>query len=130
MPDPVTVSLVVGLLVQKFSENLGADLGSAAAKALSRFVGGIEERLRRDPAAGSAVERLQQAPNDAAARQDVERAVERRLTDDAEFRHVVEALVTQIRTDPGFSRFAVDIGGNASVGKVVQIERVEGDVSF
>lgn len=130
MPDPVTAGLIVALLTQNFSEALGKDLGEAAGSGLARFGSLVRSRLRGDPAAEQAVEALAAAPGDSARRDAALIAIQRRLDDDPQFRSDIARFVGASAGDPHFQRSIIQVGGEATVGKIVQIDRVTGDVSF
>jgi hypothetical protein len=131
MPDPLTAGLMVSLLARGFTEALGKNLGADADSTLKRFASLVRSRFAGDPQVETALSTLATAPDDEQAKVTLETAIAQRLDADPEFR---QALLSFVRdgtaTDPAFAHTVVQVGGQATVGKIVQIEQITGDVSF
>jgi hypothetical protein len=139
MVEPVSAGLLAALLALKFSEGLGTQLGAATSAALGRLSESVRERLselreRGRPGATEAEEALaslEAAPDSERQLTAATSALDRLLQQDAGFRREVEELLgTAVRQDPGLRGFQVQVGGQASVDKIVQIGDVHGDVTF
>lgn len=137
--EPISVGLLVALLAQKSSEALGTQLGAVASEALDQLSESIRERLgklrRRDrPGAAEAEEALvslEAAPDSERRLMAATNALNRLIQEDPGLRREVEELLAAaVRQAPGLRGFQVQVGGQASVGKIVQIGDVQGDVAF
>ncbi|MFD8611332.1 hypothetical protein [Streptomyces sp. NPDC059631] len=107
------------------------EAGSGAWRTTARITAFLRRRFGGDQQALDALQQCENNPSDALAQQALRTALDRHLEEDDNFRsELLAALEAQ-----GYSRDAVlnnrvTVTDQANVGKIVQIERVQGDVSF
>ena len=128
MVEPVTVGVIAAALVAKALDRAEDDAVDAGEGALRRLLGFLRDRFARDdePGPGTALARVQDAPDSPSRVQDLAGAIDRVAELDPAFHSALEGLITQAR------RSGVDVGAivqTATGNQNVQIAGVvDGDV--
>jgi len=120
--DPATMA-VVGMALAKSTEGFAGEAGKGLWTALGRVVNAVRSRMRGEPA----LTIWEQRPDDLEARSALARAVRERLNGDPEFRHELTTVLGELEQH---QEFAVQVQGNAAVGKIVNVGTVQGDLNF
>ncbi|OHV34664.1 hypothetical protein CC117_20880 [Parafrankia colletiae] len=121
---------VAALFAVRATEAFGAGAGEGAWGFVRRLADLVRTRFSSDPDAGAALDELSASPSDAARIEAVAAFVQGYADVDPGFAAELERLIRHGASDPVAGRFVTEITGNASVGKLVNIGEVTGDVSF
>jgi hypothetical protein len=125
--DPVSVaSAAAVLLATEGGAGLAGEAGKAAWAGLGRLVALVRGKFAADPPAARALEQAQASPADAAGVRRLAETLARHGERDPAFLAALADLVDQARRDP----VVVQVNDYGSIGKVVSIGAVHGDVSF
>jgi hypothetical protein len=111
-------------------DGLGKETGHGVWLGASRLAAAIRSRLSREPDGLALLERVQSseaAPADLDRLADLLRLESERAPD---FAAALQAVVSDIASEPEGARFLTMVRDRARVGKIVTIERVDGDVRF
>lgn len=121
---------VASLLATGAIEGLGSKLNSWTLTAIGRLRDIVVKRVGDDPSAQEALNAAADSPTDAATVARLGEIIEKSLGQDEDFARLVVAELRALQASDKASKFAVQIVGGASVGTIVNIERVTGDISF
>ncbi|MCK9922391.1 hypothetical protein MXD61_10965 [Frankia sp. AgPm24] len=121
---------VAALLATRATEAFGAGAGRGAWDFVRRLADLVRDRLGSDPGAAAALEELRAGPSDPARIRALAGFVQHYADDDPDFSDQLERLVREGSRDPVAGRFVTEVTGNASIGKLVNIAEVQGDVNF
>jgi hypothetical protein len=123
--EPITAAWVVGLLAVHAKSLVGPAIETAAkeggeflAGRVKALVAAVRAHFRDDPAATDALDRLDQAPDDARRQGAVEERVEEALAADPSFVAALQQLADEIRAAGPQSVTVQDAGAVAVNGNV------------
>ena len=129
--DPVSVgSAAAVLLATKGGGALAGEGGKAAWVGLGRLVALVRGKFAGDRPAGRALEEAQAHPNDPVLVQRLAETLVQHGDRDPGFLQALAQLVEEARRDPVVGPAVVQVNDYGSIGKVVAIGTVNGDVSF
>jgi uncharacterized membrane protein YebE (DUF533 family) len=129
--DPVSVaSAAAVLLATKGGATLAEQAGKAAWAGLGRLAALVRNRFAGDPQAEAMLEAAQAQPDDEGRVRRLAELLAEHGERDAGFLATLSELVAEARTDPMVGPTVVQVNDFASIGKVVTIGTVQGDVSF
>jgi hypothetical protein len=137
--DPVTISVlagaalkVVGPYLSKFAgkvaDGLVGDAADSAVKGAKKLFESIKKKFAGNRDAEASVAKLEAAPEDPAAHAEVEKHLAAAMATDPDFAAELESELTQIANTKADLAFVNNVQGD--VGKLVQINTVQGNVSF
>jgi hypothetical protein len=127
--DPAATAAAI-LAGKALLDGLGKEAGHGVWQGASRLAAAIRNRLTREADGLALLERVQSseaAPADVDRLADLLRAESRR---DPDFAAALQAVVSNVASEPEGARFLTVVRDRARVGKIVTIERVDGDVRF
>ena len=127
--DPLTLT-TVALIATKFAEGMGESAAKTVIPGLGRLVVLVRERLQGDREGESRLAQLERQPADDRSIRSLAEVLDERLGADGEFRRVLGAAVAEIQRTSDVTGIVTNIGGSATVGKLVNITEVHGDVSL
>ncbi|WP_151478936.1 hypothetical protein [Streptomyces albicerus] len=126
MTDPISLT-VATLLAGGYL----AEAGSEAWRTTTRIAAFLRNKFGRDQQALDALQRCEADPSNALAQADVRSALDRYLDSDSGFHdQLLSILKSQGYSQNEVMNSRVNVTDQASVGKIVQIKDVQGDVSF
>lgn len=127
--DPL--SLTVAALLTKVATTVGAGAGDAAVAALKRLSHAVRVRLARRRDGTQVLDAAEAQPDDDAGTQQLAAALDTEIGADPGFAEVLRALVEEARAaDPSIAKFITRVEAGAQVGKIVNIDTVQGDVNI
>jgi hypothetical protein len=126
--DPV--SITVAALLAKTLDQFAGEAGKGAWSGIGRLVGLIRSHFADDNAAEAALAQVEATPASPEGAENLAQALDRHAAEDPAFREALRAYIREAQQDPATASFVTEISGNAQVGKLVNIDRVDGDVSF
>jgi hypothetical protein len=129
MADPVTITAAT-LLATKAVEGFGGEAGKDLWRGFGRLVELVRSKFAHDPAARAALERAQSEPDNQTRLAELTEALHSHSAQDPTFGAQLADLVDQARQDPTVGRFVTQVYGNAKVGKLVNIDTVQGDFNM
>jgi hypothetical protein len=128
MADPVAITAAT-LLATKAVEGFAGEAGAGLWRGFGRLVELVRSKFAQDPVATAALERVQSRPGDQTGLVELAEAL-RNHSQDADFGSQLAELVDQARRDPTVGRFVTQVYGNAKVGKLVNVDTVQGDFNM
>jgi hypothetical protein len=129
--DPVSVgSAAAVLLATSGGESLAGEAGKAAWAGLGRLVTLVRAKFADDRPAVQALEVAQGHPTDPAPVQRLAETLVQHGDRDPGFLQALAQLVEEARRDPVAGPALVQVNDYASIGRVVSIGTVHGNVSF
>lgn len=114
---------VVGMALAKSAEGFGGEAGKGLWTTLGRLANAVCSRMRGEQVLAI----WERRPDDLAARTALATAVRERLDGDPEFRRELTTVLGELEQH---QEFAVQVQGNAAVGKIVNVGVVQGDLNF
>lgn len=123
--DPI--SLTVATLV---AGGFLAEAGSGAWRTSTRMADFLRRKFGGDQVAISALQGCEASPSDEASRGDLSLAVDRHLVSNSDFRDELLNLLAKEGHPQSANNGGITVTDQANVGKAVQINRVQGDVTF
>jgi hypothetical protein len=116
-----------GVLLAK---GAATEAGKSAWSGIKRLSTLVRDKLSQQPEGASPLESLEGAPDDLGIRQVLTAAVAGAAESDRDFRKALEDLVAEAERDTTVGRIVTQVFGSGRVGKVTNIEQVQGDVTF
>jgi hypothetical protein len=131
--DPASLALAAATLIATgAAEGAAAALGEAVRGGIGRISQAVRARFTGDPAVEESLTRLEAKPDSQARAAELAENLKERLDADPAFADELERLLAELPDDasvPGAS-FVTTVKDNARVGKVTNIQRVQGNVQF
>jgi hypothetical protein len=124
------VAAAVALLAGNAMEGLGGEVGRSAWTGLGRLLGLVRRKLTREPTGMAALGRLESGQIEPADLVVLVELLRFHAERDRQFATALRELVSEASADPAGARFLTVVRDDARVGKLVTIERVDGDVTF